>query len=72
MKYWKLLLAAVLLTGLLLGCAPAADSLAITIPGIGKADCSILIQGDQVMVIDCGEAENSGEILKTAERFCKP
>ena len=65
MKYWKLLLAAVLLAGLLLGCAPAADSLTVTIPSIGKADCSILIQGDQVMVIDCGEAENSGEILQT-------
>ena len=65
MKYWKLLLAAVLLMGLLLGCAPATDSLTVTIPSIGKADCSILIQGDQVMVIDCGEAENSGEILQT-------
>lgn len=65
MKYWKLLLAAVLLAGLLLGCAPATDSMTVTIPSIGKADCSILIQGDQVMVIDCGEAENSGEILQT-------
>lgn len=65
MKCWKFLLAAVLLTGLLLGCAPATDSLTVTIPSIGKADCSILIQSDQVMVIDCGEAENSGEILQT-------
>ena len=65
MKHLKSILAAVLLTGLLLGCAPATDSLTVTIPSIGKADCSILIQGDQVMVIDCGEAENSGEILQT-------
>lgn len=64
MKYWKLLLAAALLSGLLLGCTPATDNLTITIPSIGKADCSILIQGDQVMVIDCGEAENSEEILQ--------
>ena len=65
MKYWKLLLAAALLAGLLLGCTPATDSLTATFPKIGKADCGILIQGDQVMVIDCGEAENSGEILQT-------
>lgn len=65
MKHLKSILAAVLLAGLLLGCAPATDSLTVTIPSIGKADCSILIQGDQVMVIDCGEAENSGEILQT-------
>lgn len=64
MKHLKSILAAVLLTGLL-GCAPATDSLTVIIPSIGKADCSILIQGDQVMVIDCGEAENSGEILQT-------
>lgn len=65
MKCWEFLLAAVLLTGLLLGCAPATDSLTVTIPSIGKADCSILIQSDQVMVINYGEAENSGEILQT-------
>lgn len=65
MKHLKSILAAVLLTGLLLGCAPATDSLTVTIPSIGKADCSILIQGGQVMVIDCGAAENSGEILQT-------
>lgn len=65
MKHLKSILAAVLLTGLLLGCTPATDSLTVTIPSIGKADCSILIQGDLVMVIDCGEAENSREILQT-------
>lgn len=69
MKHLKSVLAAVLLTGLLLGCAPATDSLTVTIPSIGKADCSILIQGDQVMVIDCGEAENSGKILQTLKRL---
>lgn len=65
MKYLKSILAAVLLAGLLLGCTPTADSLTVTFPKIGKADCGILIQGDQVLVIDCGEAENSGEILQT-------
>ena len=62
---WLSVGAALFLAGLLLGCAPATDSLTVTIPSIGKADCSILIQGDQVMVIDCGEAENSGKILQT-------
>lgn len=65
MKYLKSILAAALLTGLLLGCTPTADTMTVTFPKIGKADCGILIQGNQVMVIDCGEAENSGEILRT-------
>lgn len=65
MKHLKSILAAVLLTGLLLGCTPDQDAMTVTFPKIGKADCSILIQGGQVMVIDCGEAENSGEILQT-------
>lgn len=65
MKHLKSILAAVLLTGLLLGCTPDQDAMTVTFPKIGKADCSILIQSDQVMVIDCGEAENSGEILQT-------
>lgn len=65
MKYLKSILAAVLLGGLLLSCAPAEDTMTVTFPKIGKADCGILVQGGQVMVIDCGEAENSGEILQT-------
>ena len=68
MKYLRRILAAALLAGLLLGCVPATDSLSITVPKIGKADCGILVQGDEVMVIDCGEAENSGEIRKREER----
>lgn len=69
MKLLSNITAAVLLGALLLsGCSSAAageDTLTVTIPKIGKADCSILRQGKETLVIDCGEAENSDTVLST-------
>lgn len=67
MKLLPKITTAVLLGALLLsGCSSAAageDTLTVAIPKIGKADCSILRQGKEALVIDCGEAENGDAVL---------
>lgn len=64
MKPFRKFLAAVLTIALLLcGCSANTDQLTVLIPKIGKADCSILKQGSNTLMIDCGEAENTDTIL---------
>lgn len=64
MKPFRKFLAAVLTLALLLcGCSANTDQLTVLIPKIGKADCSILKQGSNTLMIDCGEAENVDTIL---------
>ena len=68
MRRLKALLGALLLAAGLSGCGLSGDTLTVVIPKIGKADCSILKNGNESMVIDCGEAENAPEILDTLQK----
>lgn len=54
----------------LAGCGQSESAqMTIDILKIGKADCSIISDGAHTIVIDCGEADDSAEILDTLSKM---
>lgn len=74
MNLWKRLGAVLSAIGIcmscLAGCGQAeSGTMTIDILKIGKADCSIITDGEHTILIDCGEADDSTEILDTLDNM---